>query len=153
MGTTQGSLSNTTWFRVYRFDAYAGDSVTIDMDDASGGNLDPYLFLLDEAENVIASDDDGGGTYNASLVTGLPQTGTYYIVATRFMLNLPGDETTPNEGPFTLRLTGSRAPTSQTAAAATARVVAAVVPPLPSRGEFPARQPRPTPTSTRSPTS
>ncbi len=112
-GTAQGSLSNTTWFRVYRFDAYAGDSVTVTMDDASGGNLDPYLFLLDEAENVIASDDDSGGAYNASLVTGLPQTGTYYIVATRFMLNLPGDDTTPNEGPFTLRLTGSRAPASQ----------------------------------------
>ena len=55
--------------------------------DLISGNFDAYLFLIDDANNVVAQDDDGGGDLN-SLINFTPnRTGVYRIEAT----SLPGN--------------------------------------------------------------
>lgn len=71
-----------------------GSTAIIDLASAE----DSYLFLLDENENVLVSNDDGGSGFNARILRTL-DTGTYYIVASTFT---PGK--TSN---YTLAISGS----------------------------------------------
>ncbi len=62
----------------------AGETVTIRMEELSGG-LDPLLILIDANDNVLAYDDDGGGGFDAELRNiSFPQSGTYTVAATRY---------------------------------------------------------------------
>ncbi len=66
------------------------------------GNFDTYLYLLDANYNILAYDDDGG-INNGSLIDRIiPQTGTYYIIATSY-----GNYRT---GAFTLNVSKSITP-------------------------------------------
>ncbi|MFW5772720.1 MAG: PPC domain-containing protein, partial [Phototrophicaceae bacterium] len=79
--TVTGDLQNDEGDR-WTFTGSAGDIVTIALD---SDDFDAYLELFDAADNVLTSDDDGGGSLN-SLITGyaLPADGTYTILARGF---------------------------------------------------------------------
>ncbi len=85
----------------YVFSGEAGETVVVTMDRVDG-DLDPYLALLDAADEVLIEDDDGGGDRNARLTYTLSATGTYTIVATRYEFR---DGTTA--GQYRLALTRS----------------------------------------------
>jgi hypothetical protein len=81
---TTGTLDNTTFIHLYTFEGTADQSVTITM--SSADDLDPYLAVLDEANNVLAEDDDSGGGprgLDAQIVFTVPTDGTFIIIATR----------------------------------------------------------------------
>ncbi len=81
---TQGEISENNNVRFYSFSGQRDQVVTIRMSRA-GGNLDPFLALLDPSRREVVSDDDGGGGQNALIDRYvLPLDGTYTIVATRF---------------------------------------------------------------------
>jgi hypothetical protein len=79
----------------------AGDAVTVSLN-RGDGDLDPVVRILDANRNIRANDDDSGGGQNARIARYvLPETGIYYIQATRFS----GSEGNPNtQGSFVLVL-------------------------------------------------
>ena len=90
----------------YRFSGSAGDAVTITMSRA-GGDLNSYLYLLDEQGQLLYEDNDSGGDNgDAQINFTLPDDGIYLIVATRlgqaqgttsgsYLLALSSDATPP----------------------------------------------------------
>jgi hypothetical protein len=79
-----GEISDDQFVHFWDFDVQAGETITIRMEELSGG-LDPFLILLDANDNLLAFDDDSGGVLNAELRNiRLPETGTYTVAATRF---------------------------------------------------------------------
>jgi len=94
-GQTLNGTINPAYDRdSYYFSGSAGDIVTIRMNKANS-NLDPYVELWKDGR-LIGQNDDGGGNLNALLVTTLPDSGTYRIVARGY-----GSST----GAYTLQLT------------------------------------------------
>ena len=72
----------------YSFNGTAGQRLTITMNQ-SGGNLDPYLFLIEPDGYFLTQDDDSNGGVNSRIPSSLgnitlPQTGVYIIEATSF---------------------------------------------------------------------
>ncbi len=88
--------------RYYTFGAQRGDIISVTLT-RTGGNLDPYLVLLNGRREILQEDDDSGSSNNA-LIQGfiIPETGTYYIYASRF----EGDAGS-TAGDFVLRLDGA----------------------------------------------
>ncbi|MFW5748207.1 MAG: PPC domain-containing protein [Chloroflexota bacterium] len=73
---------------VYSFRAQQGDIINVRMDRRSG-DLDPYLQLVDSGGVVLEFNDDAFGfnTKNAAIQNFvIPQTGTYFVFATRYGL-------------------------------------------------------------------
>ncbi|MBW4437237.1 MAG: PPC domain-containing protein [Pleurocapsa minor GSE-CHR-MK-17-07R] len=80
----------------YTFQGNAGDTVTIDMiSDA----FDTLLRLNSPSGIEVATDDDSGDVFNAQIVTTLPETGEYTIVATSF--------SAASSGAYTITVTGA----------------------------------------------
>ncbi|MFN8563657.1 MAG: PPC domain-containing protein [Anaerolineae bacterium] len=103
VGTTvTGAITSTTPQVVYAFIARAGDVLTITMDRASG-NLDPRMVVLASDQRPLSSDDDSGDGQNARIDSfTAPDTGVYYLVATRY----GGTDGDPNTtGDFAVTLT------------------------------------------------
>ena len=101
-GTTiTGRLDGTTPEIQFAFFGTKGDAITISLN-RGDGDLDPTLYLLDSNQTVIKQDDDSGGGQNARITRFvLPQSGAYYIKATRFS----GTDGNPNtQGSFILVL-------------------------------------------------
>ncbi len=63
----------------YSFTGTAGKVATITMTSSS---FNTYLYLRDAGGNVLRSDDDGAGGFNARISYTLPSSGTYTIEAT-----------------------------------------------------------------------
>ncbi len=109
-----GSITNASYAQDWTFAGNAGDVVTITMQ-ASSGDLDPYLYLLNAAGHELAYNDDAEdasvGSYNAQIAGfTLPASGTYTIRATRF-----AEEAGSSTGNYRLRLeSGSAAQTGVT---------------------------------------
>lgn len=81
---TFGSVDNASPFTVYTFQARAGDRVRISMR-ATGGTLDPALYLLDPSGVQIAFNDDvTANDVNSQIDAVIPADGRYIIIATRF---------------------------------------------------------------------
>jgi hypothetical protein len=80
-----GGIDATNTFNVYTFQARTGDSVRITQR-ATGGTLDPYLYLLNSNGVQIAVNDDinPGIDRNAQITQVIPADGGYVIIATRF---------------------------------------------------------------------
>ncbi|MBZ0288961.1 MAG: matrixin family metalloprotease [Anaerolineae bacterium] len=79
-----GELDDQQFAHFWDFNVVAGDTVTIDMQ-ASEGDLDSLLVLIDANDNVLAFDDDSGGGRDAQLAhLQFPQGGTYTVAATRY---------------------------------------------------------------------
>jgi hypothetical protein len=81
---SRGSINDDYPTQYYTFGAKRGDIVTLSLTRA-GGDLDPLLTLLNPQRTPIAEDDDSGPSNNALLQSFIiPETGTYYVLATRF---------------------------------------------------------------------
>ena len=91
--TITGTVNDETPNNLYGFYGQPGDVITVSMN-RGDGNLDPFLYLLDDEQNVLAGDDDSGGGQNAEIDRyQLRQEGLYYINATRYSGN-DGDSST-----------------------------------------------------------
>ncbi|MCC7447475.1 MAG: PPC domain-containing protein [Anaerolineae bacterium] len=104
--TVTGELSNQQVEALYSFAAQQGDAITITMD-AGEGNLDPLVILVDQSlTNVLAVDNDSGGSGNARLRYIIPASTNYVIRATTVQ------GTGEIKGKYTLTLTlGNPTPT------------------------------------------
>jgi len=88
----------------FTFIGEEGNNITIEMQSTQG---DSYLLLEGSDGNVLAENDDGGGSYNSRINYTLSQTGRYTIVATSY-----NEETTFG---YTLSLTSNSDPLSEAA--------------------------------------
>jgi tetratricopeptide (TPR) repeat protein len=70
------------WCKVFPATLSAGKKYVVEMTQAPGSTLDPFLRLEDAKGNVLAFNDDGGDNLNSMLVFVVPRSGTYRIVAT-----------------------------------------------------------------------
>ncbi|WP_156398218.1 kelch repeat-containing protein [Duganella sp. Root336D2] len=86
-GCPAGARGSSYYVDRYTFSGTAGKVVTIAM---SSSSFDTYLYLRDQAGNVVKSDDDGGGGTNSRISFSLPSTGTYTIEATSYGSNATG---------------------------------------------------------------
>lgn len=73
------TLSDGSAYKVYYFQATAGDSLTIYL---SSRDFNTHLILADSADQVLNSDDNSGGRCNSYLSYVVPVTGLYEIFAT-----------------------------------------------------------------------
>lgn len=75
---------NKTHFKAYPIKMKMGQLYIIEMNTtrANGGKLDPYLYLENAGQMVLARDDDGGGFPNARLLFRAPADGEHTIIAT-----------------------------------------------------------------------
>lgn len=90
--TVSGSITEQQRFQTYAFEGQAGDRITIGMN-ASGGTLDPALYLISPENIQVAFNDDVTPGENPNSVierVTLASTGTYYILATHYGLNVGG---------------------------------------------------------------
>jgi hypothetical protein len=69
------------WFR---FVAPVTGKMTITESAASGSNLDSYLYAYDNAQKLLASNDDSGTTRNSRLQINVTAGQTYYVKATAY---------------------------------------------------------------------
>ncbi|MCA1566847.1 MAG: pre-peptidase C-terminal domain-containing protein [Acidobacteria bacterium] len=79
----------------YTFNGTAGQQIAITLT-ATSGNLDPYLYLLTPAGDLLADDDNGGGGTAARIpqTAGfgrLPVTGTYTIIVNTVVASQSGN--------------------------------------------------------------
>jgi len=99
-----GRITSTQYAVIYPFNANEGDIIDVSMQ-ATSGDLDPFLIVLDPSGAEIARNDDDAlsGTFN-SLIAGLrlTQTGRHAVVATRFFQRV-GDST----GEFNLSISSN----------------------------------------------
>ncbi len=82
--SVNGKISADKESDLYAFYGRQGEVVTISMTRVDG-NLDAYLQLLNSAQEVVTSNDDGGADQNALISNfAIPAAGMYYIRARRF---------------------------------------------------------------------
>lgn len=94
-----GGIDDAVSAVTYRFQGAAGDRVTVTMTRAQG-DLDSYLYLLDDSGQLLYEDNDSGGTNgDARIAFDLPDDGTYLVVATRL-----GQTQGTTSGSYTLSL-------------------------------------------------
>ncbi len=96
--TVSGSITGQQRFVVYSFEGEVGDIVTIGMT-AQGGILDPALYLISPEQIQISYNDDVTPGENSNSVIDkvtLPSTGTYYVIATHYGLDVGGTQGTFN---------------------------------------------------------
>ncbi len=102
--SVSGVIDADNVYAAYSFTGKTGDIVTVRMD-ATSGNLDAFLFLLDPNGNVVAFNDDAlnADTTDAEIANQtLVSDGVYTIVATRY-----GREYGGTAGVYSLTLSGS----------------------------------------------
>ncbi|MFM7273485.1 MAG: Ig-like domain-containing protein, partial [Gammaproteobacteria bacterium] len=79
---TGGRIDYSDDVDVFAVELRAGETYRFDMSRVAADSLsDPLLQLYDANEELLASDDDSGGGYNASLTFTAPATGTYLLAA------------------------------------------------------------------------
>ncbi|HWQ32012.1 MAG TPA: pre-peptidase C-terminal domain-containing protein [Blastocatellia bacterium] len=97
--TSDVQTSGGDYLDVYSFSGTQGDQVVITM---SSTAFDSFLILNQSNGELLDFDDNSGGGLNARITRTLPETGTYYIIATPFQPNVTGA--------YTLTLTKTNAP-------------------------------------------
>ncbi|HZZ81232.1 MAG TPA: zinc-ribbon domain-containing protein [Gemmataceae bacterium] len=71
--------------KLYLVEFQAGKTYQIDLVNHDKAlRLDPYLYLVDNANTVLAQDDDGGGNLNARITFRAPRTESLRIIVTHF---------------------------------------------------------------------
>jgi hypothetical protein len=79
-----GTVDDVTPNIQYAFWGEAGDTIRVTMDQSTGA-LDPRVGILNANETLLFSDDDGGNGQNARIDRfRLPETGVYYVQASRY---------------------------------------------------------------------
>jgi hypothetical protein len=100
--TVTGSIDDTTTEVIYAFWGVEGEIVTVSMN-RGDGDLDPVVSILNSDQRAVVSDDDSGSGQNARIDRYvIPVTGTYYVRATRYSGEPPGNPNT--RGSFILVL-------------------------------------------------
>ncbi|MCI0709297.1 MAG: pre-peptidase C-terminal domain-containing protein [Chloroflexi bacterium] len=79
-----GEINDVVWQFNYKFEGEEGQAITIEMN-TTDEDMDPYLVLLGPDGERVAENDDGPVHPNAFIQTTLPESGTYVIVATRWL--------------------------------------------------------------------
>lgn len=110
----EGEFLTTNDAHLYAFQGTAGDLVTITMQptDRDSFLLDPYLVLLGQAGQVYAvnddSEDDKDPAFASAIVDfELPETGSYFIVATTLVGSSGFGSDDTEGGPFGYELSAS----------------------------------------------
>ncbi len=99
--TLTGRIDDATPELLYAFRGVTGDVITVSLNRADG-NLDPVIAILNADLRELPHDDDSGGGQNARIARYvIPQTGLYYLRASRFT-GEEGSDTT--QGSFILVL-------------------------------------------------
>jgi hypothetical protein len=81
--TVTGHIDDNNPQVLYAFRGEAGDTITTTMNRADG-DLNPVVSILDGNFTPLISDDDSGGGQNARIARfTIPQSGTYYLSASR----------------------------------------------------------------------
>lgn len=95
--TVRGSLTASsftfvdgTYADYYILYGIEGDEIAIRLE---SGDFDAYLILMDENEDALEWNDDGGGGTDALIRVTLPYTGMYYIVANAYFAGTGGEYT------------------------------------------------------------
>jgi hypothetical protein len=95
--TVSGSITGEQRFVMYEFEGQEGDIISILME-ATGGTLDPALYLINSEGIQLNYNDDiapqGENRNSAIQQEPLAFTGTYYIIATHYGLNVGGTQGT-----------------------------------------------------------
>lgn len=100
--TVTGSIDDTTPEIIYAFWGVEGEVVTVSMN-RGDGDLDPVVSILNSDQRPVVSDDDSGSGQDARIDRYvIPVTGTYYVRATRYSGEPPGNPNT--RGSFILVL-------------------------------------------------
>ncbi|GAB4574445.1 MAG: hypothetical protein Kow0077_21050 [Anaerolineae bacterium] len=94
-----GIINDSSLAVFYRFDGQAGDIIYLTAD-ATAGDLDTMVFVMDSMGNVLAENDDGEIGTNSELQYTLPASGTYVIAVSRFDL-----QNGVTSGEYRMRLT------------------------------------------------
>lgn len=76
LGSTGETLTDGSYVDTYTFRGEAGEEIVLRLE---SDDFDPYLFLLDDEEQQLATDDDSAGNLNALLRYTLPYSGTYHV--------------------------------------------------------------------------
>jgi hypothetical protein len=100
LSTTDGRLTDDTYFDEYVFSGRRGETVVVSME---SGSFDAFLHLgvLRYGQwQVLSTDDDGGGGTNSRIELQLPEDGTYAIRA---------NSVSRAFGEYTVSLVGGRA--------------------------------------------
>ena len=75
-------LNDNSFYDSYTFSGRAGQQVTISL---QSPDFDTYLFLVDEAGNLLAENDDvNESDYNSKIVFTLPLDGAYRVITNSF---------------------------------------------------------------------
>jgi len=93
-----GSITEQQRYQLYAFEGQQGDLVTIRME-LTGGTLDTAVYLISPEGIQLAYNDDvtpGDNTNSVIEEVTLASTGTYYIIATHYGLNVGGTQGTYN---------------------------------------------------------
>ncbi|MBN1963925.1 MAG: pre-peptidase C-terminal domain-containing protein [Anaerolineae bacterium] len=98
--TLTGTINDDHYFQWYEFPGNAGDHIEVSAERTSG-DLDTLIALLDDNEELLLNDDDGGDGLNSRLTYTLPYTGRYLIGVTRYGVE---DGASSGEYQVTLRL-------------------------------------------------
>lgn len=99
--TVTGRIDEITTEMTFAFFGTKGDAITLSLN-RGDGDLDPTIALLNSDQTVLTQDDDSGGGQNSRITRFvLPESGTYYVRASRFS----GTDGNPNtQGSFILIL-------------------------------------------------
>lgn len=96
--SVSGSITEQQRYQLYAFEGQQGDLVTIRME-LTGGTLDTAVYLISPEGIQLAYNDDvtpGDNTNSVIEEVTLASTGTYYIIATHYGLNVGGTQGTYN---------------------------------------------------------
>jgi len=97
--TVNGELDDQIFRQTYAFTGQANEVIAVSMTRLTG-DLDPYLLLIDDKGNILASSDDDGPGADAQIkFKPLPEDGRYFVIATRF-----GQELGSTSGEYALSL-------------------------------------------------
>ena len=100
--TVTGAITENTLEALYAFYGEEGDVITVSMNNVDG-DLDPLVSILDSEQRSLVSDDDGGTGQNANIARfEIPASGTYYVRASRFSGEPPGNPNTTGTYNLTL---------------------------------------------------
>jgi Fibronectin type III domain/Bacterial pre-peptidase C-terminal domain len=84
LATSDCDLGGGIYVDFWSFNGLNGQNVTIN---ASSGNFDTFLALLDPSPQTVAEDDDGGPGSNSRILFALNQGGVWTIAVRNFFVN------------------------------------------------------------------
>ena len=103
-----GTIAGLQYYEAFSFEGIANESISASLI-GTAGNLDTLLQVIDSTGRVVDANDDSGDTRDSAVTNvRLLNTGTYYLVTTRY-----GKDLGSTEGEFVLTLTGPTETVSQ----------------------------------------